>query len=236
MHRPGLANPESLPDAVVDGMMEAYQAAGLDPRVVCGATPAGPAGAPFSYNNCDYLVLGLVLQAVTGASWAELVRTRIALPLGLTTLAPATPGIRIEGWDGAVPEPRAAPSTYGPSGDLYGSVGDMLALDQAFIDGRLVSGASRAAVTVADPASNYGGLSIWSYPVRLPACDVTVRAVERQGAISGVQVRNPMVIDRNIALAVWTNDARTDFGQPRAGTGLTADLLAAAVCGAAPAA
>lgn len=234
MHRSGLSNPETLPDDDADGMMQAYQEAGLDPRTVCGAAPAGPAGAPFNYNNCDYLVLGLILQAVTGRSWAELVQTRISEPLGLTTLAPAAPGLRSEGWDGDAPEPRVDPSSYGPSADLYGTVSDMLALDQAFIDGRLVSDASRAAMMIADSESNYGGLSIWSYPVQLKACGLTVQAVERQGAVSGVQVRNLMVIDRNIAMVIWTNDARTDFGQPWAGTGLTVDLLAAAVCDAAP--
>lgn len=235
-HRSGLANPDSLADLDADGVMEVYQGGGLDPLTVCGAAPVGPAGSPFSYNNCDYIVLGLMLEAVTGQGWADLVRTHISEPLGLTTLAPAVSGIRIEGWDGDAPEPRVDPSSFGPAADLYGTVPDMLALDQAFIDGRLVSDASRTAMMVADPDSNYGGLSIWSYPVQLSACGVTVQVVERQGAVSGVQVRNLMVIDRDIALVVWTNDASTDFGQPWAGTGLTVDLLAAAVCLAAPAA
>ena len=235
-HRSGLANPEALPDTDGDGIMDVYQGGGLDGPAVCGAEPAGLAGSPFNYNNCDYIVLGMALEAVTGLPWGELVRTRIREPLGLVALAPAAPGTRIEAWDGPVAEPRVDLSSYGPSADLYGTVGDMLALDQAFIDGRLVSDASRAAMMVADPQSNYGGLSIWSYRVALPACDRTVQVVERQGAVSGVQVRNLMIVDLNLALAVWTSDARTDFGQPWAGKGLTVDLLAAAVCGAVPSA
>jgi D-alanyl-D-alanine carboxypeptidase len=235
-HRSGLANPDDLLDGDGDGMPDVYQDGAVDWRTVCAAAPKAAADAAFSYNNCDYLVLAGLLEAVTGQSYAELVRTRISEPLALTSLTlPA--GVRQEGRDGEAPESRVDPAAYGPAGGLYGTVADMLTLDQALMDGRLVSPTSRAAMFEADPASNFSGLSVWVYPVALPRCaGETVTLVERRGAISGVQVRNLMLVERNTALVAWTDQARTDFGEPWSGEGLTVDLLSALVCGAAPAA
>jgi D-alanyl-D-alanine carboxypeptidase len=51
------------------------------------AVAAGPMGAPGMakaiYSNTNYLVLAMIVEAETGASWAENVATRIAAPLGL---------------------------------------------------------------------------------------------------------------------------------------------------------
>lgn len=49
----------------------------------------------FHYSNTNYVVLGEVVERVTGRSYAREVRRRLILPLGLTgTRFPATPGRR----------------------------------------------------------------------------------------------------------------------------------------------
>ncbi len=45
--------------------------------------PLFPPGAKWSYSNTDYVAIGAVLERVTGQSLADLVRDRIARPLGL---------------------------------------------------------------------------------------------------------------------------------------------------------
>ena len=42
------------------------------------------AGADQEYSNTNYLLLGMVLEAVTGQPWTALVQERIVVPLGLT--------------------------------------------------------------------------------------------------------------------------------------------------------
>ncbi len=229
MHTSGLADLSATPDADGDGMPDVYQTGG-DWRVVCGGAPRAAVGAGFTYNNCDYLLLGAVLEAVTGRSWAELVATRVAEPLGLAGLAPAVPGARSEAFDGAAPEPRVDVSTYGPSGDLYGGVEAMLSFDQALMDGRLISDAARAEMWKAGPETGYGGLSVWVYQVALPGC-VKTTVIERQGAIGGVQVRNFLMPELNAALVIWTDDGALDLGETWTGQGLSVDLLAAVACG-----
>ncbi len=229
MHTSGLADLNASPDLDGDGMPDVYQTGG-DWRATCAASPRAAVGAGFTYNNCDYLLLGAVLEAVAGKSWAELVRTRIKEPFGLVSLEPAAPGARSEAFDGDKPEPPVDVSTYGPSGDLYGGVEAMLAFDQALMDGRLISDAARTEMWKAGPETGYGGLSVWVYEVQLPGCGIKTRVVERQGGIGGVQVRNFLMPDLNAALVIWTDDGALDLGQTWSGQGLSVDLLAAVAC------
>lgn len=63
-----------------------------------------------------------------------------------------------------------------------------------------------------------------------------IRLVERYGEIGGVQVRNFLLPDLKVALAIYSNDRRTTFGEVWQGQGLSIDLIRAAVCGASSAA
>ena len=49
---------------------------------------AGPPGQRFSYSNDGYKTLGLVLRAVTGRSYADVIRSRILEPLGMHAADP----------------------------------------------------------------------------------------------------------------------------------------------------
>jgi CubicO group peptidase (beta-lactamase class C family) len=233
MHTSGLADLSAAPDADGDGVTDVYQGRGPGWRTLCERPARAPAGSSFTYNNCDYRVLGLVLEAVTGEDFETLVRTRISEPLGLTSLRIAANEPVSEAFDGPRPEPQIDVSVYGPAGALYGSVDALLAFDQALLDGRLISEASRAEMWKAGPETGYGGLSVWVYTVNLTACGIETRAIERQGAIGGVQVRNMILPDLDVALVIWTDQAMLDMGEVWMGEGLTVDLLSAAVCGSA---
>lgn len=49
----------------------------------------GPPGERFHYSNVGYKVLGLVLEAVTGRAYPELMQAEIIAPLGVADMAPA---------------------------------------------------------------------------------------------------------------------------------------------------
>jgi len=233
-HTSGLANPDTTPDANGDGMPDFYQAAG-DWRPVCEGAPLAEPGAGFAYNNCDYLVLGDVLQAVSGLTYAELIRSRLVEPLGLSPIGVPS-GARSEANRDGVAEPAIDPASWGPGGGLYGTAEDLLKIDRALMDGRLMTEASRAEMWKGDPASGFAALSVWSYSPNLGACLGQTRLVERYGEIGGVQVRNFMLPDKGLALTVYADDGATDFGEVWRGQGLSIELIRAAVCGASPAA
>jgi len=218
-HRSGLAGQADTPDGPPGDLLQYCQATSADP------------GSTFLYNNCDTIVLGRVLEAVVGESYLTQVNRRIATPLGFAVALPDEPRVEATMEDGSAEQP-VWPSAYGPAGGLYGTVEDLLKVDVALMEGRLISAASLATMLSGDPASGYAALSVWSYSPDLKGCIGKTRLVERYGEISGVQVRNFLLPDLGIALAVYSNDHRTNFGEVWRGEGLSIDLIRAAACGA----
>ena len=81
-HTSGLPNPEDGPQA--DGQLVQYSRAAPPPvpgvAPICRAPAKAEPGSGFSYNNCDYEVLGAVLEAVTHQSLPRLLQERIFGP------------------------------------------------------------------------------------------------------------------------------------------------------------
>lgn len=220
-HRSGLAEQADLSIVLPDGTL-------ADPMEYCRKTVAEP-GSTFLYNNCDTIILGQVLEAVTGTPFLTLVNARLA-PIGVTLSLPAGPVVEAY-MDGTTPEDPVYPAAFAPSGGLYGTAADMLAIDNAFMDGTLMSAESRAIMLTGDPASGYAALSVWSYEPDLKSCLGKTRLVERYGEINGVQVRNFLLPDKDVAVVLYANDRRVDFGEIWRGEGFAIDVLRAAACG-----
>ena len=235
-HTSGLYDPNGGP-AGPDGTPLAYLRSktpspkGLDPQCL---KPSGRApGAGFVYNNCDYVVLGSLLEAVTHQPFARLVQERIATPLGLKSLRVLKPGDRddivaVDAHGGT--DANVDPGRYGSAANLAGTADDLLKFDRALIDGKLLNAASTAEMWKGDPKLGYAALGQWVYPVALKGCATPQRIVERRGEVGNVQVRNLIAPDRGIAIVAFAASSVPDFGEPWQGKGLTYDLLQAALC------
>ncbi|MDG4826946.1 serine hydrolase [Asanoa sp. WMMD1127] len=115
------------------------------------ARVAGGGPAEFAYSNTNYLVLGQVIEAVTGRSYADEVERRIIRPLRLTrTRMPGTdPRIRGPHPHGYVPIQRGDrlrlvdftewnPSVMGAGGELISTTRDLNRFFAALFGGRLL--------------------------------------------------------------------------------------------------
>lgn len=233
-HTSGLFDPEDGPKGP-DGVPLTYRradlpAATLDPQCL---SPSGRAPGEFRYNNCDYVVLGAALEAVTGKRFATLVAERIARPLKLSSLRVLSPGDRddVSGTD-ARGETDAAidPGRYGSAANLAGTAEDLLAFDRALIDGTLLGKAATATMWAGDPKLGYAALGQWSYPVKLAGCAEALQVVERRGQVGNVQVRNLIAPARGVAIVAFAASTTPEFGEPWQGKGLTYDLLRVALC------
>lgn len=231
-HTSGLPNPEDTPKDA-DGIPGFYRAAGPAGDAAaaggfCGAGAKREPGAGFEYNNCDYLVLGAVLERVTGRPYADLVRDRLGLASVrmMTGMGPET----IAGYAGGRREPAMRLETYGAAGALGGTARDLLAFDQALVRHALVSAPSTAEMWRGEPKLGYAALGAWSFPAPLAGCAGPVWLVERRGAIGGVQVRNVIAPELGRVLIVFTNDGDLDFGEIWQGAGLSHALLSASFC------
>ena len=104
-----------------------------------------PLGVTWSYCNAGFVLAGLVIERLTGGTWDDAVRTRLAGPLGLTrtgTLPEEALKHRaaIGHVDGAVAPVWALPRALGPAGLINSSVADLLAFAKMHLgDGVLSS-------------------------------------------------------------------------------------------------
>jgi CubicO group peptidase (beta-lactamase class C family) len=103
--------------------------------------PKGPPVATFEYSNNGYVVAGAMLERKLGASWEELISTRLFAPLGLASAGFGAPGRKGEtvepvghakGVLGSLAAYRVGegvsdnPVALGPAGRVHMSLADLL--------------------------------------------------------------------------------------------------------------
>jgi D-alanyl-D-alanine carboxypeptidase len=166
-HTSGLANYSDVLGDDVEQWMRVW----TPEELIAEAIAAGPVGEPGSarayYSNTNYFILGLIIQAITGRTWAEEVESRIIEPLDLTHTA----FIDGEGiWGGVlVPGYAATPdgylsslefpwyphtSTAWAAGGIVSTVSDLMTFATGLFDGRLVS--SETLAVMAEPLGSDG--------------------------------------------------------------------------------
>lgn len=240
-HQAGLPNPDDSP---VDAkQLPAFYARGFggdrDPVAgYCAGLPKAAPGGNWEYNNCDYMVAGAMLEAVTGKPWAALVEERIARPLKLRSLKPypRTGNVYRQfetGDDGRIRSERPFDLTaFGASGALHGTIDDLWHFDRALMTGRLIGAKALAELWQSSPEQGFIALGQWVYEVPIRGCAAPVRIVERRGSIGGTAVRNFILPDKDMVVIAFTNRGAFDagFGEPWQGQGFSHDLISAAAC------
>lgn len=131
--------------------------------------PVHEPGAEFRYSNYGMLLLGAIVERVSGLSYFDYVRTRIFEPAGMMSTgslpeADTVPN-RANGYmrrsDAWVPNTDTLPWSGTAAGGGYSTVGDFFRFADALQSGRLVSKASLAQMITPGLASSYGfGLSL----------------------------------------------------------------------------
>ncbi len=112
-------------------------------------------GAEFEYSNYGFVLLGAVIEKVTGMSYYDYVRSHVFQPAGMTSTdslpeAEAVPNrstgyMKEKGkW---VPNTDTLPVRATSAGGGYSTAGDLLRFAQALESGKLISKASLAAAT-----------------------------------------------------------------------------------------
>lgn len=105
-------------------------------------------GADWRYSNTGYTLLGLVLEAVEGQSYREIIQKRILDRLGGTRLRVVSADDPRTDWAPLVPkdgtEPILHPAWAGAAGSVVGPASDMLRFWHALLTGRLLSPAATA--------------------------------------------------------------------------------------------
>ena len=230
-HRSGLRNPN---DSAVDANGNpGFYSTGPTGSGWCLAGRAAPTTA-WRYNNCDYIVLGALLERVAGRAVPELWAERVAGRTGIDArfvVGPGDPRADAD-WRGGPDDAfRTSLARFGTAGAIVGTADEMLAFDDALLRGGLVPDRERAVMWRGDPKLGFQALGQWSFDAPLKGCAGPVRLIERRGAIGRFQVRNVMAPARGVAVVLLTNREGFEFGEVWQGRGATHDVLAAALCG-----
>ncbi|MFI7539218.1 serine hydrolase domain-containing protein [Streptosporangium sp. NPDC049376] len=127
-------------------------------------------GAKFSYSNTGYVVVGMLIKAVTGHSWQSEVTERVIKPLGLRgtsapTYSTTIPGPHAHGYlnksDGEyVDVTRLNPSIAGAGGAMITTTADLTTFLNGLVTGKLLKPAQftemRKTVPIKIQPGDYG--------------------------------------------------------------------------------
>ncbi|MFG2944926.1 serine hydrolase domain-containing protein [Streptomyces adustus] len=179
----------------------------------------------FAYSNTNYVVLGMVVEQVTGHSYATETTRRIIAPLGLTgtsfpgsrTSLPSPHGraYAADGSDVTALDPRVA----GAAGELVTTLADLDRFYAALLGGELLP--SHELHEMLDTRAAHGAYGMGLFPVKLP-CGTTVWG--HNGRITGSYVRTAATSDGRHVLTFRVNT--TEIAAPD----LEAALLTAEFC------
>ena len=192
--------------------------------------PYGKPGAAWHYSNTNYLVLGLVAEAVGGAPIATQLRERFFDPLGLAHTwyqgkeAPEgalARGYRFTGADAKLPPislsdgSAVAPFTSvvtasGGAGSIASSADDLARWAAALYDGDALAPGVREAM-IGTPVPTIKGELATGYGLGVQVVDIGGRRTYgHSGRFLGARSAVRWLANERIAIAVMTNQSRTD--------------------------
>lgn len=179
-------------------------------------------GSNFNYNNSGYVLIGAIIETVTGKTWGQAIVDRISAPLGLTTIASfedeaSVPnmaiGYTVRGEDGTFPLSQKVHSQVPhAAGALRGNVLDMANWANALHSGKVISQAGYTAMN--SPTTLPDGKDI-DYGYGMAQSDVRgARAFGHSGGIFGFSTNSVYLPEHNVFVAIFANsDApQTDPG------------------------
>jgi len=168
-------------------------------------------GEKYEYNNSGYVLLGAILEKVTGKSWDEAVIDLATAPAGLKSIKSGIHEADVKAMaigytdeDGkTVPAPKIHMSNPHAAGALIGTADDLARWGNALHGGKIVSPASYAAMTTAGKLSN--GETI-QYGFGLAPGDVRGRkTIGHNGNINGFGTSSLYVAEPKIFIVVLSN-------------------------------
>lgn len=148
-------------------------------------------GKDLNYNNIDYIILGKIVEQLTGKSFSENLQHSIIEKLslkdtGLDTTFEKDQGVAASFMvkDGLKkPEAKAHIENIWAAGAMYSTVNDLLVFIDALKAEKLVSRASMDKLFKSEPKLGYVALGSWTF--NSPFISGSPRVMERRGGILG---------------------------------------------------
>jgi CubicO group peptidase (beta-lactamase class C family) len=223
-HTSGLPNVDtvhSYDEAVANGL-PVYQTP-LTTQQLLAKYASGPlvreSGKVFDYNNADYIVLGKIIEALTGSTFEEALDRRILRPLALQNSGAlsqhkilaglADTYFRPPGKTEYVNDLPVYIENWYAAGSMYATVDDLAAFAQALFAGRFLKPDSlKRMLTSGLDGYGYG---LWIRKLKVGA--KTYRTAERYGSIMGANGLVFRILDKDITIVILANTNAADMGE-----------------------
>lgn len=209
-HTSGIQSYTAIPGWMVEANTARPHSTAEMMGLVRDLPPRTPPGAAWAYNNSGYVLLGAIIESVTGRPWYRAVE-RMTARLGIRSIGyggERESGRRmVRGYtvaDGRVVRaPAIHMSVPHGAGGLVGSVGDLARWAHALHRGRVVNPQLYAAMTA--PASLSGG-GTYPYGFGLRIDQLRGReTIEHGGAIFGFNTESIYLPSEDVFVAVLAN-------------------------------
>ena len=172
-------------------------------------------GAAFDYNNADYIVLGKIIERVTGQAYDEALRQALLRPLGMANsgllfqkdIVPNLAATYFKPPDGAlINDLPAYPENWYAAGGAYSSTADLSRFAHALYGGRLLR--ADALRQLLAPGLDDYGFGLWVFDMKVKG--KPHRVAQRPGRIMGANAAFLRFLDDDLTVIILANTNLTD--------------------------
>jgi len=193
----------------MEGSRELFRIVDDFKPLVQGDKPAFEPGKRFRYSNTGMLLLGVVIESITGGSYFDFVRENIFAPLGMNNTDCFEMDYPVENLAIGYSLDHNSPYKWqnnlyqhvikgGPAGGGFSTVGDLFLFARAISAGKLVSRESLKTMWKNHAEANYGyGFTVVQGP--------TGKVVGHSGGFSGINSNLDIYLDKDYVVAVMSN-------------------------------
>ncbi|WP_448636599.1 serine hydrolase domain-containing protein [Pedobacter panaciterrae] len=169
-------------------------------------------GKEFDYNNADFIILGKIIEKLSGKSFEKVLREKILVPLSLTNSGMLTQNTIINGLANTyfyrndikklVPDLPAYIENWYASGAMYSTVDDILKFSNALFGGKLLKPETLKQMF----SSGLGeyGLGVWVY-LDYKINNKMYTIIKRPGSIMGAQAMLFHILEDDSTIIILSN-------------------------------
>lgn len=212
-HTSGIVSYTGIPGYMMSNKIRNELSTGELLEVFQDLEPVAKPGEEWSYNNSGYVLLGAIIEQVSGLSYAEFVQQQIFDKLGMenshygsdTRIIPnRVDGYEING-DSMSNARYVSMSQPHAAGSLLSSVDDLATWDRALFSGKVLSAESFEKMTRGGLLNN-GEAHGYGYGFLIREADDR-KVVSHGGGIFGFVTSGIHVVNENLFVAVFSNGA-----------------------------
>jgi CubicO group peptidase (beta-lactamase class C family) len=165
-------------------------------------------GSMYKYSNSGYILLGQILEYITGMQYAELIKNELCIPLGLNdtdydhSVAGNDPSLALGLYGMGIPADPIDASTLDSAGALYSTIDDLYRWDRALHDGQVLKPETLALMRTPQ-VKNYA-LGVMRNPL------AGMASVHHDGMASGIRTYLGNFPDPDITVVVLSNYENAD--------------------------